>query len=126
MNLQPPGGAVRTWLRLEGAAAFVAGLAVYGAAGGEWLFVLPLLLLPDVSMAGYLGGPGLGSQLYNLAHNWATALAVLGAGVVADIDALRLGGAILVAHVGIDRLLGYGLKFPTSFQDTHLGRIGRR
>jgi hypothetical protein len=26
----------------------------------------------------------------------------------------------------MDRLAGYGLKFPTSFHDTHLGRIGRR
>ena len=28
--------------------------------------------------------------------------------------------------IGIDRALGYGLKFPTAFGDTHLGRIGRR
>jgi hypothetical protein len=34
-------------------------------------------------------------------------------------------GTILVAHSGMDRMMGYGLKLPSSFQDTHLGRIGR-
>jgi Domain of unknown function (DUF4260) len=37
------------------------------------------------------------------------------------------GGAVTGAPraVGIDRLAGYGLKHPTGFGDTHLGRIGR-
>jgi len=42
-----------------------------------------------------------------------------------DAPALQLVAAILIAHVGMDRMLGYGLKLPSSFQDTHLGRIGR-
>jgi hypothetical protein len=63
---------------------------------------------------------------YNLAHNWAVGLIVLGLGVTTGTLALTLAGAILIAHVGMDRALGYGLKLPTSFQDTHLGRIGKR
>jgi hypothetical protein len=63
---------------------------------------------------------------YNLAHNWAVALGVLGLGYLLASPALEIAGAVLVAHVGVDRLLGYGLKYPTAFQDTHLGRIGRR
>lgn len=114
----------RPWLRLEGLAAFVAGLAIFGTAGGPWLLALPLLLVPDLSMIGYLHGPRLGAITYNLVHNWALGLAVLGAGVWAGADALTLAGAILVAHVGMDRAMGYGLKLPTSFHDTHLGRIG--
>ena len=116
---------VRSWLRVEGVAAFIAGLALYGWLGGPWLFAVPLLLLPDVSMVGYLRDPRLGALTYNLVHNWAIGLAVLGLGYLAQSTPLAIAGAILVAHVGMDRALGYGLKLPTSFQETHLGRIGR-
>jgi hypothetical protein len=27
-------------------------------------------------------------------------------------------------HIGIDRMLGYGLKYAEGFRFTHLGRIG--
>jgi hypothetical protein len=116
---------VRGWLRLEGAAAFIAGLALYGWLGGPWLFVLPLLLLPDLSAVGYLRGPRLGAFTYNIVHNWAIGLAVLGFAVATGSVALGIAGAILVAHVGMDRAVGYGLKLSTSFHDTHLGRMGR-
>jgi hypothetical protein len=118
-------GVPRTLLRLEGLAALTAGAGVYIAAGGPWLLLVPLLLLVDVSMAGYLAGPRPGAILYNIAHNQATALAVLGAGAIAGITPLILAGAVLLAHSGMDRLAGYGLKYGTAFRDTHLGRIGR-
>lgn len=114
------------WLRLEGVAALVAGLAIYGWLGAPLLAVIPLLLVPDVSMVGYLRDARTGAFTYNLVHNWATGLVVLGIGLVAGIPLLSMAGAILIAHVGGDRALGYGLKEVTSFQDTHLGRIGRR
>ena len=77
-------------------------------------------------MIGYLGGTHLGAITYNLAHNWATAGLILGVGLLLHIPALILAGVLLVAHTGMDRALGYGLKYPTAFQDTHLGQIGRR
>lgn len=117
---------IRWWLRLEGLAAAVAGLLLYNWLGGPWLALPVLLFVPDVSIAGYLRGPQTGARLYNLAHNWAVALVVLGLGFLLVQPWLVLVGAILVAHVGVDRLAGYGLKYPTSFQETHLGRIGRR
>ncbi len=117
--------AVQGWLRIEGVAAFIAGLALYGWLGGPWLAVVPLLLLPDVSMAGYLRDPRLGALTYNLAHNWALGLAVLGLGLASALPAISIAGAVLIAHVGMDRALGYGLKLPTSFGETHLGRIGK-
>ena len=122
-DITPP--STRTWLRLEGVAAFAAGLAIFGLAGGPWLLAIPLLLVPDISMVGYLRGPRLGALTYNLVHNWAIGLAVLGLGAWSGSGALILAGAILVAHVGMDRAMGYGLKLPTSFQETHLGRIGK-
>lgn len=112
-------------LRAEAVALFLAGVLLYLQLNGNALLLLPLLLVPDLSMIGYVRGPRLGAITYNLAHNLATALIVLAVGWFAGIAPLALGGAILVAHVGMDRSLGYGLKLPTDFKDTHLGRIGR-
>ncbi len=121
----PLGTQIRTWLRLEGVAAFVAGLAIFGASGGPWLLAVPLLLLPDFSAIGYLHSPRVGAFSYNLVHNWAIGLTVLGVGVWAGSVPVVIAGAILIAHVGMDRAVGYGLKSSTSFHDTHLGRMGK-
>ena len=118
-------GAVRTWLRLEGLAAFGAGLALFGASGGNWLFIVPLLLLPDVSAVGFLVSQRVGTFTYNMIHNWVPGLAVLGLGVWLASPPIVVAASILIAHVGMDRAVGYGLKLPSSFQDTHLGRMGR-
>jgi hypothetical protein len=118
-------GAVRTWLRLEGLAAFGAGLALFGASGGNWLFIVPLILLPDLSAVGYLAGPRVGAFAYNLVHNWVPGIAVLGLGAWLASPAILLTAAVLIAHVGMDRAVGYGMKLPGSFKDTHLGRMGR-
>jgi hypothetical protein len=117
---------VTIWLRLEGLAGFIAGIVLFGQLGGAWLLLVPAVLLVDVSMIGYLRDPRLGAFTYNLAHQWATSLAVLGCGLLAGVPLLALAGAVLIAHVGMDRLAGYGLKLPTDFHDTHLGHIGRR
>ena len=115
-----------TWiLRSEAVAAFLAGLVLWLANDGALLWLLPALLLPDVSMLGYLAGPRVGAWTYNAVHNWTLALGVLGFGWWLSSAPALLIGAVLLAHVGMDRALGYGLKLPTSFQDTHLGRIGR-
>lgn len=112
-------------LRAEAVALFVAGVLAYLGLNGHPLWLLPLLLTPDLSMVGYVRGPRLGAITYNLVHNLATALVVLAVGWFGAIAPLALAGTILVAHVGMDRTLGYGLKLPTDFRDTHLGRIGR-
>jgi hypothetical protein len=120
-----PSASVRGWLRLEGAAVFVAGLAAYGWLGGPWLLVIPLLLLPDVSAIGYLRDPRVGAFTYNLVHNWAFGLGLLGIGLATGSTPIEILGAVAIAHTGMDRAVGYGLKLPTSFQDTHLGRMGK-
>ncbi len=118
-------GAVRSWLRLEGLAAFGAGLVLFGMSGGSWLLLVPLLLLPDISAVGYLRGPRAGAVTYNLAHSWAPGFAALAFGIWLAWPTMLALAAILIAHVGMDRAAGYGLKLSSSFQDTHLGRIGR-
>jgi hypothetical protein len=116
-------GLVRFWLQAEGAAAFVAGVALYLQAGGEAWLLLPLLLVPDLGMLGYLAGSRVGAMTYNLVHNWLVGLALLGGGAWLDSDALWLAGAVLIAHVGMDRALGYGLKLASGFKRTHLQAI---
>jgi hypothetical protein len=117
------GGAVRLWLRLEGLAVLVLAVVLYRAAGHSWPLFAVLFLAPDVSLAGYLAGPRTGAALYNALHSHVAPLLVAALLVV-------MGGSVAVpliwaAHIGFDRLLGYGLKYATGFGDTHLGRIGR-
>ena len=116
---------IRPWLRAEGLASFAAGLAGFLFLGLPWWAFALLLIVPDISMVGYLRGPRVGAILYNVVHNLATGVAVAGIGLAIGSVALAAVGAILVAHSGMDRIAGYGLKFPDSFHDTHLGRIGR-
>ena len=118
-------GAVRAWLRIEGLVAFGAGLGLYAMSGGNWLLLVPLLLIPDLSAAGYLLGRPVGTFTYNLLHTWAPGLIVLGLSV-----ALERAGAPdrrcdphRARRDGPRR--GLRARVPTSFQDTHLGRIGR-
>ncbi len=117
---------VRRWLRAEGIAALIGAFLAWLGLGAPWPLFLVFLVTPDISMIGYLQGTHAGAITYNIAHNWATGGLVLGLGIAAAAPAVTLAGLILIAHVGMDRAFGYGLKYPTSFQDTHLGRIGRR
>jgi hypothetical protein len=116
---------IRPWLRAEGAATFAAGLAGFLFLGLPWWAFLLLLIVPDVSMVGYLRGRRVGAIVYNLVHDLATGVAVAGLGLAIGSVPLAAAGAILVAHSGMDRMAGYGLKFPDAFRNTHLGRIGR-
>ena len=119
-------GTPRRWLRLEGLAMFAAGAALFAGSGAPAWLLLPLILAPDLSALGYLAGPRIGAFTYNLAHTWAPGVILVGLGIGIAVPALVLAGAVLIAHTGMDRLAGYGLKDSTAFSDTHLGRIGRR
>lgn len=112
--------------RLEGAAIAIAAITAWFLLGGTWWLLLLLFLLPDLSMVGYLGSPRVGALGYNLLHSYPLAVLLLGSGVWFDVFGLTLAGTLLLAHIGADRALGYGLKLPSGFQDTHLGVIGKR
>ena len=75
-------------------------------------------------MIGYLRGPRVGAIVYNFAHDLATGAAIAGVGLAIGSVPVAAAGAVLVAHSGMDRVMGYGLKLPSSFKDTHLGGIG--
>jgi len=118
-------GQPRTWLRLEGLAVLVASVLMYRWQRGSWTTFLVLFLVPDLSMLGYLAGPAFGARLYNLAHNYVAPLFLACYSLsVGRQDAVSYA-LIWTAHVGFDRMAGMGLKYPTAFRDTHLGRIGK-
>ncbi len=113
-------GAVTATLRLEGAVTLVITVILYRAIGGSWSLFAALFLLPDLSMVGYLANPRLGARLYNLGHTTLgpAILAMLGWSL--DRPGVYAPALIWVAHIGFDRLLGYGLKYPGGFTQTHL------
>jgi len=81
--------------------------------------------LASANYAGYLAGARVGAIAYNALHNWALGLVMLALGLLGGSDQVVVAATVLIAHVGMDRMAGYGLKYPTAFADTHLGRIGR-
>jgi hypothetical protein len=118
-------GTPRTWLRLEGAALLAASVVAYHWQLGSWWTFAALFLAPDLAMAGYLAGPAVGARLYNLAHSEVGPIFLAMYGIAVSRNDVVPYALIWLAHLGFDRLLGYGLKYPTRFQDTHLGTIGR-
>jgi hypothetical protein len=112
--------------RLEGGILLALSLLLYWRHGASWLLFLLLILVPDLFMLGYLRGPRAGAAVYNLGHTWLLPGLVGAAAVLAGSNLALSVALIWFGHIGLDRLLGYGLKYPTAFQDTHLGRIGRR
>ncbi len=113
----------RLLLHAEGAAVAAAAIAVYFHADYPWWLLVALALAPDLSMAGYLRGPRLGAACYDAVHTYAPPVVVAAIGVLADADAAIQVGLIWIAHIGVDRMLGYGLKYPSRFKDTHLQRV---
>lgn len=110
-------------VRLEGAAVFFAAIALYANEGWSWLAFLALLFAPDLSMVGYLANARIGAALYDVVHFYALPVAL---GVIALLTDTPVGvqiAAVWIAHIGMDRALGYGLKYASGFKDTHLQRI---
>jgi hypothetical protein len=120
-----PPRSVITFLRIEGLVALVAAVTAYWFLGGNWWLFAILLLAPDLSFFGYSAGQKIGGTIYNLAHTY-TVPAVIGAiGWFGGVPLLVEIALIWLAHIGMDRALGYGLKYPEVAQHTHLGLIGK-
>jgi len=77
--------------------------------------------------AGYLGGPKLGARIYNAIHSYVTPATLAVVGLLLGSQVLLPYALIWMNHIGVDRLLGYGLKYPQGFRFTHLGKLtGKR
>ncbi|QDW39298.1 DUF4260 family protein [Bradyrhizobium sp. KBS0727] len=118
-------GGVRTMLRLEGLALFVGMTLLYGVWDGSWWVYAILFLVPDISFLGYLGGPRTGALVYNAAHSYLAPMAMMTFGFASSSPLVLSIAMIWLAHIGFDRMLGYGLKYVRGFGFTHLGRIGK-
>lgn len=116
---------MRILLKLEEVGMFIFGIVLLRNWGLEWWLLLILFFAPDLGAVGYLAGPRIGAITYNVLHHKGVALALYLLGVVISQPNLILAGAIIFTHSSFDRILGYGLKYPDSFQNTHLGRIGK-
>jgi hypothetical protein len=118
-------GSVRTYLKLENLAVFILSVLLYANTGHKWWIFFALFLVPDLSMIPYLANPRAGAISYNLVHNYALPLAIAAACIGLHRNEFLPYLLIWTAHIGIDRFLGYGLKYPDAFGRTHLGTLGR-
>jgi hypothetical protein len=122
--LPPPrSSSVLLLLRLEGAAVVALTVALYARTGASWWLFAALWLAPDLSMLGYLGRPCRAARIYNIFHTYVVP-GVLGlTAFLLHADSLTPVALIWANHIGVDRLLGYGLKYSDGFGWTHLGLI---
>jgi len=120
------GAPVRTLLRLEGLAAAAFAAALYARTGASWWLFAGLWLVPDLSMLGYLVNPSIGARIYNAIHSYVTPATLAVCALLLKSPAVMPVALIWVNHIGVDRLLGYGLKYPAGFGWTHLGKLGKR
>lgn len=110
-------------LRLEYIALLCLSVFLFSLLPYAWWWYPLLLLLPDIGMLGYALSSRTGAWGYNLFHWLASAVIVYIAGSLADSSLAQLAGVVIIGHIGLDRLLGYGLKHEDSFKHTHLGML---
>jgi Domain of unknown function (DUF4260) len=119
------GPPVLWWLRLEGFAVAGLGALLYSRCGASWWLFAALWLTPDLSFLGYLAGSAIGSYCYNAVHSYLLPVALAIIAISFREAALLPYAFIWFNHIGVDRLMGYGLKYPTGFGFTHLKRPER-
>ena len=112
-------------LKLEEAALFLATILLYKHLHNSWLLFALLFLTPDLFMLSYLANPSTGAALYNLAHTLVLPLTLFLIAYPTNHPILIAIALIWIAHIASDRFLGYGLKYPTFFKDTHLQHLSQ-
>jgi len=108
-------------LRLEGLAVAAIAAVLYARTGASWWLFAALWLAPDLSMLGYLAGPCWGARVYNAIHTYFTPATLALCALLLHMHIALAVALIWANHIGVDRMLGYGLKFGDGFGYTHLG-----
>lgn len=116
---------MKNLIKLEETGQFLASIILFSRLDYVWWIFPAALLLPDLSMLGYLINPKVGAWIYNFFHHKLLAIIVLVVGWLIYEPIFILTGIILFAHSSMDRMFGYGLKFTDNFHHTHLGLIGK-
>jgi hypothetical protein len=114
-------GVPRWWLGLEGLVLLAGALVAYAAVGQPWWIVPVGILVPDLAAVGYAAGTRPGARLYNLTHATPLPAVLLGVGYWQSDRTVMALALVWLAHIGLDRLLGMGLKYDDRFTHTHLG-----
>jgi hypothetical protein len=114
---------VKKLIHAEGFVVLLAAIYIYSLNEFSWWMFFLLLLAPDLSMLAYLINQQIGTQIYNWFHTYVISILFSLVGVVLGIDVVYMLGLIWTAHIGMDRLVGYGLKYPSSFKETHIQKI---
>lgn len=110
-------------IRLEGATILLASLFAYYQLGYSWWIFALLFLWPDLAIVVYALNETAGMHVYNILHTLTLPLILLGAAIFLTWPVALQFALIWLAHIGMDRMVGYGLKYSTGFKDTHLNRI---
>lgn len=114
----------RWFLRADGLVVLAISLGAFWLTNQPWWLYPLVLFAPDVTMAGYLRGNRFGASCYNIGHSYpAPALTITAGWLITSHLAVAIG-VIWFGHVGLDRALGFGLKYDEGFDFTHLGRLG--
>lgn len=113
-------------LKLEELGQFLLSIILFSQLDYAWWIFPTFILLPDLSMIGYMANPKTGAWLYNFLHHKLVAITILILGFWLNYSLLTLAGVILFGHSAVDRIFGYGLKFNDNFKNTHLGWIGKK
>lgn len=113
-------------LKLEEALMMILGIVLFSELSLSWWWFIGLFFAPDLGMIGYAVNPKAGAITYNIMHHKGIAVAIYLAGWYINNEIAMFVGALLFAHSAFDRMLGYGLKYPDAFTNTHLGRIGKK
>jgi len=118
------------WLRAEGLTLFATALLLYSATHQRWWLVPAVILVPDLFMLGYIGGSRIGAAVYNVGHSYPLPALTSLAGLAGHHPLVLALGLVWLAHIGMDRMAGFGLKYDSGFQRTHLsglaGTVGAR
>jgi hypothetical protein len=112
-------------LRLEGLAVAAVTAVLYARTGASWWLFAALWLAPDLSMLGYLAGPCRGARVYNAFHTYVGPVVLALSALLLHAQVALPIALVWANHIGVDRLLGWGLKYADGFGFTHLGRIGK-
>lgn len=113
----------RVLLHMEGVLVLLLSVILYREIHASWLLFFVLILAPDLAMLGYLLNVRVGAALYNAVHTYVGPLALVVVSTFVKYPVLLPLSLIWVAHIGMDRTLAFGLKYPTHFKDTHLQRV---
>ncbi|TDW49863.1 uncharacterized protein DUF4260 [Flavobacterium sp. 270] len=116
---------MKTVIKLEELGLFILGIYLFSLLHYQWYWFLVWILAPDFSMIGYAFNAKAGAFSYNLFHHRGIAVLLYLLGIYLNNEVLQLIGIILFSHAAMDRFFGYGLKYETSFEYTHLGKIGK-